>query len=277
MNFDFSDEQHMLRDEVRRFLVKESPLKVAREVLERGLTHSEPVWRGLAGLGATALMLPEDCGGAGLGAMELCVVAEEIGRQLSPVPLASTLYLAAQAVLLGGTAAQQQRWLSPVAEGAIGAFAAPLDGVVDVTVLPCFDGQCLTGTVPLVADGAGALDVGDVGVPRQEDAGHGRVARAQALEQLEAGQPRHLVVGDQQVERLAFEQGQGVLAVAAAGHREPVSGGPLEEVEDVRLVVDCQEAQAGGRHESHARTGSPRRHPGMRARRLSPAGGSRLS
>ncbi len=153
MNFDFSDEQHMLRDEVRRFLVKESPLKVAREVLERGLTHSEPVWRGLAGLGATALMLPEDCGGAGLGAMELCVVAEEIGRQLSPVPLASTLYLAAQAVLLGGTAAQQQRWLSPVAEGAIGAFAAPLDGVVDVTVLPCFDGQCLTGTVPLVADG----------------------------------------------------------------------------------------------------------------------------
>jgi len=126
---------------------------VAREVLEQGLTHSEPVWRGLAGLGATALMLPEDCGGAGLGAMELCVVAEEIGRQLSPVPLASTLYLAAQAVLLGGTAAQQQRWLSPVAEGAIGAFAAPMDGVVDVTVLPRFDGQGLTGTVALVADG----------------------------------------------------------------------------------------------------------------------------
>ena len=128
MNFDFSDEQHMLRDEVRKFLVKESPLKVARDVLEQGLTHSRPVWRGLAGLGATALMLPDDCGGAGLGAMELCVVAEELGRQLSPVPLASTLYLAAQAVLLGGTAAQQQRWLSPVAEGAIGAFAAPLDG-----------------------------------------------------------------------------------------------------------------------------------------------------
>ena len=153
MNFDFSDEQHMLRDEVRKFLVKESPLKVARDVLEQGLTHSGPVWRGLAGLGATALMLPDDCGGAGLGAMELCVVAEELGRQLSPVPLASTLYLAAQAVLLGGTAAQQQRWLSPVAEGAIGAFAAPLDGGVDAAALPRFDGECLTGIVPLVADG----------------------------------------------------------------------------------------------------------------------------
>jgi alkylation response protein AidB-like acyl-CoA dehydrogenase len=154
MNFDFSDEQQMLRDEVRKYLVKESPLKVARAVLEQGGTHSDPVWRGLAGLGATALMLPEDCGGAGLGALELCVVAEEIGRQLSPVPLASTLYLAAQAVLLGGSAAQQQRWLAPVAEGAIGAFAAPVDGAIDVAALPRFDGACLTGVVPLVADGS---------------------------------------------------------------------------------------------------------------------------
>jgi alkylation response protein AidB-like acyl-CoA dehydrogenase len=154
MNFDFSDEQQMLRDEVRKFLVKESPLKAAREVLEQGGTHSERVWAGLAGLGATALMLPEDCGGAGLGALELCVVAEEIGRQLSPVPLASTLYLAVQAVLLGGSAAQRRRWLAPVAEGAIGAFAAPLDGAIDVSALPRFDGARLTGAVPLVADGA---------------------------------------------------------------------------------------------------------------------------
>jgi alkylation response protein AidB-like acyl-CoA dehydrogenase len=153
MNFDFSDEQHMLRDEVRKYLVKESPLKAARALLEQGGTHDAAVWSGLSGLGATALMLPEDCGGAGLGALELCVVAEEIGRQLSPVPLASTLYLAAQAVLLGGSAAQQRRWLAPVAEGAIGALAAPLDGAVDAGTLPRFDGACLTGGVPLVADG----------------------------------------------------------------------------------------------------------------------------
>ena len=138
----------MLRDGVRKFLVKESPLKVARDVLEQGLTHSGPVWRGLAGLGATALMLPDDCGGAGLGAMELCVVAEELGRQLSPVPLASTLYLAAQAVLLGGTAAQQQRWLAGgrrrhrCLRGAAGWRGRRS------RALPRFDGECLTGIVP---------------------------------------------------------------------------------------------------------------------------------
>ena len=168
MNFDFSDEQQMLRDEVRKYMVKESPTKVAREVLERGGTHGDAVWRGLSELGVTALMLPEDCGGAGLGALEMCIVAEEVGRQLSPVPLASTLYLAAQALLLGASPPQQRRWLLPVARGAIGAFAAPLDGVVEVAALPRFDGARLSGEVSLVADGGAAqwavvLAAGDAG------------------------------------------------------------------------------------------------------------------
>ena len=156
MNFDFSDEQHMLRDELRRYLGKESPPRLARELLERGGTHSAAVWSGLVELGATALMLPEDCGGVGLGALELCVVAEEVGRQLSPVPLASTLYLATQAVLLGASAGQQRRWLAPVAQGAIGALAAPLDGVLDGVRLPRFEAGVLSGPVDLVPDGAAA-------------------------------------------------------------------------------------------------------------------------
>lgn len=156
MNFDFSDEQNMLRDEVRKYLVNESPLKVARQVLEGRGTHGAEVWRGLVEFGATALMLPEDCGGSGLGALELCVVAEEVGRQLSPVPLASTLYLAAQALLLGASPRQRRRWLEPVAGGAIGAFAAPLDGVLAGVTLPRFAGGQLTGPVELVADGAAA-------------------------------------------------------------------------------------------------------------------------
>lgn len=153
MNFDFSDDQHVLREQVRKFLSKESPLARAREVIEQHGSHAAGVWQGLAEMGVTALMLPESCGGIGLGAMELCVVAEEVGRQLSPVPLASTLYLATQAVLLGSSEAQQQRWLPAVAEGAIGTLAAPLDGAIDPAVLPHFDGQALHGCAPLVADG----------------------------------------------------------------------------------------------------------------------------
>lgn len=154
MNFDFSDDQHALREQLRRFLVKECPTSRARAVLEGGGTHDEAVWQGLAGLGATALMLPEECGGAGLGALELCVLAEEAGRQLAPVPLASTLYLAVQALLLGASPSQQRRWLAPVARGACGTLAAPLDGEVDVAALPRFAAGRLQGAAPLVADGA---------------------------------------------------------------------------------------------------------------------------
>jgi acyl-CoA dehydrogenase len=155
MNFDFSDDQRLLRDEVRRYLVNESPLARARAVMEQGTTHDATVWRGLSGLGVTALMLPESCGGDGLGALELCVVAEEVGRQLAPVPLASTLYLATQALLLGASAPQQQRWLTLVAQGAAATVAAPLDGS-PMAELPRFDGRTLRGVSPLVADGAAA-------------------------------------------------------------------------------------------------------------------------
>jgi 3-oxochol-4-en-24-oyl-CoA dehydrogenase len=153
MNFDFSDDQKLLRDEVRKFLHKESPLTAARHVIETEGTHADKVWQGLADLGVTALMLPESCGGIGLGAMELCLVAEEIGRQLSPVPLASTLYLATQTVLLGASTAQQSRWLPRVAKGECGTLAAPLDGDIDLTCLPRYADQGLHGKVPVVADG----------------------------------------------------------------------------------------------------------------------------
>jgi alkylation response protein AidB-like acyl-CoA dehydrogenase len=112
----------------------------------------------MAQLGVSSLMLPEDCGGIGLGAMEMCVVAEEVGRQLSPVPLASTMYLAVQAVLLSTQeqSAQRRQWLLPVSGGSIGCLAAPTDGQEPPSGLPLFDGKTLKGECPLVADGMAA-------------------------------------------------------------------------------------------------------------------------
>lgn len=156
MNFDFTDDQNTLRAELRKFLVNESPLTRARHVIEQQLTHDGAVWRGLSELGVTTLMLPESCGGHGLGALELCVVAEEIGRQLAPVPVASTMYLAAQTLLLGSSEAQQSRWLPRIAAGEIAALAAPPDGCVTAANLPVFDGKALRGIASLVADGDSA-------------------------------------------------------------------------------------------------------------------------
>lgn len=154
MNFDFSDDQNLLRDSLRKVLRKASPLAEARHCIEQRRSHHAGAWQALADLGATALMLPEDCGGIGLGALELCVAAEEVGRQLCPVPLASTCYLAVQGLLLGGSAPQQQRWLPLVAQGGAAALAAPLDEWHHVPDgLPVFDGGALHGSAPLVADG----------------------------------------------------------------------------------------------------------------------------
>ena len=158
MNFDFNDDQNALRNEMRKFLTKESPLTQARALLEDTGTHAQDVWSGMAQLGVTGLMLPEDCGGIGLGAMEMCVVAEEVGRQLSPVPLASTMYLAVQALLLGTQehSAQRKQWLLPVSGGSVGCLAARLDGEAQQAELPLFDGQKLVGECALVADGMAA-------------------------------------------------------------------------------------------------------------------------
>jgi len=150
MNFDFTDDQKTLRDSVRKFLQNESPLTVAREVLEQKQSHSEHVWNGLREMGVTSLMLPESCGGFGLGALDLCVVAEEVGRQLTPTPLSSTLYLAAQALLLGCDEVQKIQWLTRISEGAIATMAAPLDG--KNPLLPRFEDGVLTGKASLVPD-----------------------------------------------------------------------------------------------------------------------------
>jgi alkylation response protein AidB-like acyl-CoA dehydrogenase len=78
----------------------------------------------MAEMGWLGAAIPERYGGAGLGYEGLCVLAEELGRALAPVPFASTAYLAAEALLLAGTEAQQRRLLPKLADGsAIGCFA----------------------------------------------------------------------------------------------------------------------------------------------------------
>ena len=82
------------------------------------------MWKGLAEMGFLGVAIPEEFGGAGAGHLELCVIAEEIGRALAPVPFSSTVYLAAEAILLAGSDAQKKKWLPLIASGAaIGTLA----------------------------------------------------------------------------------------------------------------------------------------------------------
>src|SRR6202043_3630035 len=124
MNFDFSDGQKQLRNEARKFLAEKCPPKTVRTVLDGKEPYDRQLWKGLACMGFLGVAIPEEFGGAGPGHLELCVIAEEMGRALAPVPFSSTVYLAAEAILLSGSDAQKQKWLPLIASGeAIGTLA----------------------------------------------------------------------------------------------------------------------------------------------------------
>ncbi|WP_407157956.1 acyl-CoA dehydrogenase family protein [Bradyrhizobium sp. STM 3557] len=124
MNFDFSDDQKQLRDQARKFLTEKCTSKAVRVVLDGQSPYDRELWKGLAEMGFLGVAVPEEYGGAGAGHLELCVIAEEMGRALAPVPFSSTVYLAAEALMLAGSDAQKQAWLPKIASGeAIGTLA----------------------------------------------------------------------------------------------------------------------------------------------------------
>jgi acyl-CoA dehydrogenase len=117
MNFDFSEDQRRLQQEVRRVLADHSTSAHVRRVLEGEAPFCADTWRELAGLGALGIAVAEDHGGAGMGLLELCLMAEEAGRALAAVPLLPGIYLAAEAIRLAGSPAQQAAWLPGIASG----------------------------------------------------------------------------------------------------------------------------------------------------------------
>ncbi|WP_316397486.1 acyl-CoA dehydrogenase family protein [Bradyrhizobium sp. 33ap4] len=157
MNFDFSDEQKQMRDEARKFLSEQCPPKAVRKVLDGKAPYDKALWKGLAEMGFLGVAIPEQFGGAGAGHLELCVIAEEMGRALAPVPFSSTVYLAAEAILIAGSDAQKQKWLPKIAAGeAIGTLALfegkgnPSPKAIKLTA----NGGVLNGVKKPVPDGA---------------------------------------------------------------------------------------------------------------------------
>jgi len=164
MDFGFSEEQDLLRAEVRKFLDGRCPLEKVRKIMETGPGYDADLWRELAELGWLGLTIPEPYGGAGLSWVDLVVLLQETGRSLFPSPLVSTT-LAAAAVLGADDEEQKQRWLPSLADGTrIGTLAlleasdslAPT--AIALTGKPDGDAFLLTGEKRYVAD-AGAANL----------------------------------------------------------------------------------------------------------------------
>ena len=129
MNFDYSEEQQLLADSVRRFLDREYDFE-ARKKIVSGRGWSEQVWAKLAELGLTGLPLPAEHGGFGGGAVDLMGVMEAFGEALVVEPFLPTV-MAARLVARAGSEAQKRALLPAVAEGRLRlAFAASPKGNV---------------------------------------------------------------------------------------------------------------------------------------------------
>ena len=162
MDFAFSEEQEMLRRATRDFLAKECGSKVVRKLMDAPDAHDPALWKKMAGLGWTALGIPEQFGGAGTF-LDLIVVLEECGRALLPGPFFATMGLAVPALIEAGTDAQRKEVLSAIAEGkarATLAFTEPSGrwdaGGVTLAAKPAGGGWRLDGVKLFVPDAAGA-------------------------------------------------------------------------------------------------------------------------
>src|SRR5438105_1220908 len=163
MNFDFGDDLKLIREQARKFLHDNCSTAVARKVLEGAEPYDKTLWKEIGAMGWTGAAIPEEYGGAGLGHLGLCVLAEELGAALAPVPFSSSVYLASEAIAAGGSEVQKKKWLPRLASGEIiGTFAvAEGPGKADVRKLrTTLRNGALSGEKLPVADG----DVADVAV-----------------------------------------------------------------------------------------------------------------
>ncbi len=152
MEFAFTDEQKMIAETVRGFFAEQATSARTRAAMaatgpEAGFDR--PLWTAFATeLGLAGVALPEDHGGAGLGMVELALVAEAAGSQVAAIPLLGHV-VTARALAAGGSPAQREAWLPRIAAGEVICTAA-FDAPLTVT-----DGR-ISGSVPFLPHGAAA-------------------------------------------------------------------------------------------------------------------------
>ena len=119
MDFNFTDEQQMLRDTLRKFCQKELTREKVRWMDENCDFPTEDVWNGLADLGFFGLGIPAEYGGLGLGHLEGMIVTEELATASAGVALAvgATMGFGAVPILHMGSPEQKTRHLPEIAAG----------------------------------------------------------------------------------------------------------------------------------------------------------------
>jgi len=166
MNFEFSEEQNMLRDQAKNFLDAKCSRQVVRAVLDGGDSFAKEVWAEMKQLGWMGTAIPEEYGGLGMSDLELCVIAEELGRSLAPTPFSSSVYLFARTLLTAGSEDQKRNCLPQIAGGdTIGTLAIIESARSPATIELRANDSKLTGVKLPVTDG----DVADAAIVLARD------------------------------------------------------------------------------------------------------------
>lgn len=163
MNFDFTDEQTMLRDSVSRYLADNYDFAQRQKIVQSSKGAAPEVWRQLSEFGLLSLPFPEDVGGVGGSIVDVVAVCELFGQHLLVEPYLSSILLAGRALVGADNGGTARDWLARITNGAaLGAFAHEeghgLANLADIAtvVSPTSDGYLLDGSKRLVLDGAEA-------------------------------------------------------------------------------------------------------------------------
>jgi alkylation response protein AidB-like acyl-CoA dehydrogenase len=153
MDFTLTDEQQAISDLAHRILSEQLPPECLRELEQTDAWFADDVWAALGQADLLGIALPEADGGGGYGLLEACLIAEQVGRSVAPVPYLSSIVGAAMPLAAFGTAAQRAELLPDVIAGtATLSFALYEPADVAVPAVP---------TTQATADGDGWRIVGE--------------------------------------------------------------------------------------------------------------------
>jgi alkylation response protein AidB-like acyl-CoA dehydrogenase len=128
VDFSYSEDEQALRELARKILTDHITQERLKEIEAGDDRIDRQAWRALAGANLLGVALPEEFGGNDMGLAGLCILLEEIGRTVAPVPVYPTLVLGALPIAAFGSDEQKRRLLPGVAEGDLILSAALVEG-----------------------------------------------------------------------------------------------------------------------------------------------------
>src|SRR3954447_18009613 len=126
MDMDFTPEQDMLRDSLRRTCERHAGLDEVRKLENDPIGYSPALWTALADLGVLGVLIDEDHGGSGMTMIDAALIYEEFGRTLTPSPHFASCVLAADLIGRSSNDALKSQLLPSIAGGDVIVTVAAL-------------------------------------------------------------------------------------------------------------------------------------------------------